>query len=235
MSEWAMKRFWTEVTVEVEADGFSIRLDGRMVRTPAKSQLIAPNKAVAERVAREWEAQNDQVDTTTMPWTRTVNAAIDKVAVQRTEVEAHLASYADTDLLCYRAEGPETLQLRQSEAWDPILDWLSKEFGVSLAVTQGVMPVSQTPAHLATLAATMGPMSHLQLTGFHDLVTLTGSFSLGLATAHNLKSAPELWAASRVDETWQIEQWGEDEEAKESEEHKKNAFLHAREVYLAGV
>ena len=231
MSEWAMKRFWTDVSVEAERDGFTIRLDGRPVRTPAKRHLIAPSEAVAQKIAAEWRAQKEVVDTTTMPWTRTTNAAIDKVALQRAEVTAHLASYASTDLLCYRAEGPSSLIERQNETWAPILDWVASEFGVTLQVTQGVMPVDQSPTALRGLAETMEQMSDFQLTGYHDLVTLTGSFLLGLATMHEVRPAEDIWSASRVDEDWQVEQWGEDDEAKEHAETKKAAFLHAAEVF----
>ena len=234
MSEWAMKRFWTEVSVQPETGGVAVRLDGRPVRTPAKALLLAPNQAVAEKIAQEWDAQEKTVDPNTMPWTRTTNAAIDKVAVQRPEVTEHLASYAGTDLLCYRADGPASLVARQCETWDPIIERLQSEFGVKLNVTQGVMPVEQNCDDLSRLTSAMGDMTDFQLAGFHDLVTLSGSFALGLAVTRNWATPDQLWAASRLDESWQIEQWGEDEEASEAAQIKKVAFLHATEVYHLG-
>lgn len=234
MSEWAMKRFWAEVSVEREGADFAIKLDGRTVKTPAKRTLKVPSEAMAKHIAREWEAQQEKVDPRSMPWTRSANAAIDKVAVQRAGVRDHLADYAGSDLLCYRAEGPDSLVRRQQTAWDPILDWVSTRFDVRLVTTAGVMPVDQPPDSVARLAGAMEQMSDIQLTGFYDLVTLSGSFSIALATAHQFQSSPKLWAASRVDEEWQIEQWGKDEEASEAAELKKQAFLHATEVYRAG-
>ena len=233
MSEWSMKRFWTEVSVEEEAGGFAVKLDGRLVRTPAKRALIVPGQTMAENIAAEWDAQSEGVRPETMPWTRSANAALDKVATQRAEVETHLAGYAATDLLCYRAEGPEGLVALQAETWDPVLDWMESRFGVRLATTAGVMPVEQASADLAVLAKTMEPMTDFQLTGFHDLVTLSGSFGLALAAADREWSAEHLWSASRLDEEWQIRQWGEDEEASSVAALKKQAFLHATEVYLA--
>lgn len=233
MSEWSMKRFWTEVTIEDQAGGFTVRLDGRAVKTPAKRALIVPSRSMAEHIAAEWDAQEGGVAPESMPWTRSANAAIDKVATERADVEAHLAGYAATDLLCYRAEGPETLIGRQHAAWDPVLDWLDQKFGARLKTTSGVMPVAQSKSDIARLAAAMRPMSDFQLTGFYDLVTLSGSFGLALAAANGFQPVAEIWAASRLDEDWQIEQWGEDEEAKEVAALKKCAFLHATEVYLA--
>ncbi len=233
MSEWAMKRFWSETTVAQGASGFEIRLDDRPVKTPAKRLLAVPTEAVAVRIAAEWGAQEKTVDPMTMPWTRSANAAIDKVATQREEVARHLADYAASDLLCYRAEGPEALVARQAEAWDPFLDWVSDTFGARLKVTAGVMPVTQEPTDLERLAARMRGMSAFQLTGFNDLVTLTGSFVLGLAAAEKRDDPKALWARSRIDETWQIEQWGEDEEAVEAAEIKRIAFFHAADFFHA--
>ena len=233
MSEWALKRFWTEVAVEAEAGGFTIRLDARPVRTPAKRALVVPTEVMADRIAEEWDAQTDAVDPKSMPWTRSANAAIDKVSVQRDEVKTYLGGYADTDLLLYRAEGPEGLIARQRAGWDPVLDWIATRYGVQLVQTEGVMPVSQAPEALAQLTQTMDNMSDFQITGFHDLVTLSGSFSLALATVEERHEPAAIWALSRIDEAWQIEQWGEDDEANEVAEIKKSAFLHAAEFFRA--
>ncbi len=227
MSEWKRRRFWNAVSVEAVAEGFSIRLDGRPARTPAKRALVLPTRAFAGRVAAEWEAQEEQVDPETMPWTRSANAAIDRVAKRRREVMDHLAGYAVTDLLSYRAAAPAELVLRQRKAWDPLLDWLAFRHGVRLEVTQGVMPVPQDAACVSRLARCMEPMSSFHLAGFHDLVTLSGSFVIALAVSDGAFPASDLWSASRLDEIWQSEQWGEDFEAAGEAERKMQAFLHA--------
>ena len=132
MSEWAMKRFWTAVSVSPEGEGFAVKLDNRSVKTPAKRALVLPTQAVADCVASEWEAQVETVDPASMPWTRSANAAIDKVATQRAEVIAHLADYAGSDLLCYRAEGPDSLVARQARAWGGLLDWAQADLPQAL-------------------------------------------------------------------------------------------------------
>ncbi len=235
MSEWGPKRFWSTVSVEACPEGFSVRLDDRPVRTPAKRAFVLPTQAIAGRVAAEWDAQEEQVDPATMPWTRSANAAIDKVATQRREVMDHLAGYAGTDLLSYRAAGPVELVLRQRETWDPLLDWLASRHGVRFEVTRGVMPVEQDPACVSRLAQGMESMSSFQLTGFQELVTLSGSFVIALAVADGAFPVQDLWSASRLDESWQAEQWGEDVEAVEESVRKMRAFLHAAELFrLAG-
>lgn len=233
MSEWSMKRFWSQTGYSAHGGGYQITLDDRPVRTPAKSLLVVPSEAIATHIAAEWDAQEDAVDPTTMPWTRSSNAAIDKVAVQRGEVAAHLAEYAGTDLLCYRADGPESLIERQQVSWDPVLRWASETHGIQLSVTAGIMPVVQSEEVTAQTHDAMSRMSDFQLTGFYDLVTLSGSFLLALAVTENYLPAEAVWGLSRLDDEWQIEQWGEDEEAREMTEIKRSAFLHAAVFFQA--
>lgn len=231
MSEWSPRRFYKTATVQPEGDGFSVRLDDRPIRTPGKRPLILPTEVMARRVADEWLAQEARIDPRTMPWTRSANSALDKVAPQRAEVMAHLIGYAGTDLVCYRAEGPPSLTERQRAGWDPILDWVTQRYDVRLRVTVGVMPVEQDGDVLPRLFRTMDPMSDFHLMGFHELVTLSGSFVLALAAIESLQTAGDLWEISRIDEVWQAEQWGEDEEAAEAAGIKRASFMHGFEFF----
>lgn len=233
MSEWKLKRFWKAAGADTDPGevGYRVLLDGRPVRTPAKALLAAPTRAMALAIAAEWDAQEAEIDPTTMPMTRAANAAIDKVAVQRAEVADMLAAYGDSDLLCYRAEAPEELVARQAEAWDPALDWAAAELGARLEVFVGVIHAPQPPEALARLAREVHGLTAFQLAAFHDLVSLSGSLVLGLAAARGWREADALWAMSRIDETWQEEQWGYDEEAAEAAEVKARAFLDAKRFF----
>lgn len=231
MSGWTAKRFWTETRVEEVDGGFTIRLDGRPVKTPAKILLIVPTRAMADQIAAEWDAQQGKIDPRTMPWTRSANAALDKVATQFTEVAGLLAAYGDTDLLCYRADGPEELARRQTEGWDPLLAWSAATLKAPLNATVGVMHREQPAESLARLTARIGQMTAFQLTGFHDLVAISGSLVLALAVADQRLPAEEAWRLSRLDEHWQAEVWGRDEEAEMLEAARHEGFLHAERFY----
>ncbi len=231
MSEWKAKRFWKEAAVDETAEGFGISLDGRPVKTPAKRSLIAPTRHFAERIANEWNAQGEVIDPGAMPFTRSANAALDKVAVQHDEVADMLAAYGDSDLLCYRAEYPERLVARQSAQWDPILDWAAGVFGTRLQTRAGVMHVPQEPEALARLTEKTRKMSAFELAGFHDLVSLSGSLILGFAATHDFLSPKAIWDISRLDEIWQAEEWGSDEEAEAAAAVKEAAFVHAKQVF----
>lgn len=213
MSAWKPRRFWKIASPAPVDAGWTVRLDDRPVKTPAKALLVVPTEAMAQAIAAEWDAQEREVRPETMPVTRAANSALDKVATQYDEVAAMLAAYAGSDLLCYRATGPEPLVARQSQAWDPLLAWARDALGLFLTVTSGVMPVAQAPdvvPRATALAAGLGPF---RLAAFHDLVAISGSFILAMAVIRGQLSVADAWAMSRIDELWQIEEWGEDDEA----------------------
>ncbi|MDW4549765.1 ATP12 family protein [Defluviimonas sp. D31] len=231
MSGWKAKRFWKTVVVVESDGGFGVTLDARPVRTPAKSPMALPTRAMAEAIAAEWEAVEKEVDPRRMPVTRGANAAIDKVAPQFDEVAELIAAYGGTDLLCYRAEAPEALAEAQAAAWDPLLDWAAHEYGARLNVTRGVVPVAQPAESLERLAAAVHSVSPFELTALHDLVSLSGSLVLGLAATRAEFDPETLWRQSRFDEDWQAEQWGEDEEAVAAARLKRDDFLFARHFW----
>jgi chaperone required for assembly of F1-ATPase len=231
MSNWAAKRFWKAATVTEAEGGFGVALDGRAVKTPAKAPLIVPSRALAEAIAAEWDAQVAKIDPTTMPVTRGANAAIDKVRTQHAEVAALIAEYGGTDLLCYRAEAPEALIARQAAAWDPLLDWAEAALGARLIVTQGVVPVEQPCAAMAALTARVAALDEFELAALHDLVGITGSLVLGLAVALGRLDAATAWDLARIDENWQIEHWGADDEAEEQAALKCAALLAAERFW----
>lgn len=231
MSGWAQKRFWKEVAVAETAEGFAVELDGRRVKTPAKAPLAVPTRAMAEAIAAEWDAQTESVDPNSMPCTRSANAAIDKVTHQHSEVAAMLSEYGDSDLLCYRAGSPVELAARQAAEWDPVLDWAEAHLGARLELRIGVLPQPQHADALAVLAEKTRSMTSFQLAAFHDLVGISGSLILGFAAAYGWRSADEIWQLSRLDERWQEEQWGEDEDAQAAAEVKRQEFLHAKRFY----
>lgn len=231
MSEWKQKRFWKEASSAEEDAGFAVLLDGRKVKTPAKAPLIVPTRAMADAIAAEWDAQDEHVNPTTMPCTKSANAAIDKVAHQHGEVADMLAEYGDSDLLCYRADSPAELAKRQAEAWDPALKWAAEVLNAQLAPREGILHAAQDAAALAQLRAKTHAFTNFELAAFHDLVSMSGSLVLGFAAAFDWKPADEIWELSRLDEKWQEEQWGSDEEATEVATLKQGEFLHAKRFF----
>lgn len=233
MSGWAAKRFWKETSVGEADGGFQVLLDGRAVKTPAKSPLIVPSRALADAMATEWDAQEDAVNPNTMPVTRMSNSAIDKVSVQHAAVADMLAAYGDSDLLCYRATDPRELVERQAEKWDPILDWAVDSLDVRLKPVAGVMHQAQDKHSVRKLTDLVHGFSPFQLTAFHDLVSMSGSLILSFAITQRRLNADAAWQLSRLDELWQEEFWGKDEEAQEMVDRKGKDFALAAWFFAA--
>lgn len=231
MSSWAPKRFWKQAEAVAADTGFTVSLDGRALKTPAKTAFWVPSLALAQEVAAEWQAQDEKIRPETMPFTRTANSALDKVAPQFDAVADMLANYGGTDLLCYRAQAPQELVARQAAVWDPLLGWTASHFGAQLTPTTGVMPIDQPATSLATLSQAVRALTPFQLAAFHDLVAISGSLVLALAIIHGHLSPEAAFAASRLDEHWQADLWGRDDEAAESEAFKRQSLLHAARFF----
>ena len=222
-----MKRFWTDVSVEQDGEGWSIRLDGRPVRTPARAPLIVPNQALAEAIAEEWRSVEGEIDPRAMPLTGLANAAIDRVAPDRQTFAQGLARYAEADLACYRADNPRELVERQALAWDALLGWARRRFDVDFATTAGVTHVDQPSATVERLGHAVAALDAFRLAGLSPLVTIGGSLVAALAVLEKAMTAEEAWDAVSVDDRWQVEQWGADAEAEAAIENRRRDFLAA--------
>ncbi len=231
MSEWKARRFWKTALVRPVETGFEIFLDDRPLRTPGKQPLVLPVEGLARAVAQEWDAQEDVIDLNSMPLTRAANSAIEKVMPQFAAVADMLAEYGGTDLLSYRADQPAELVHRQAEAWDPLVDWAARDLRAPLRITHGVIPIAQDPQVLARLRRHLDDLDPLGLTALHDLVTLPGSLILGLAVVRDRIDAAEAFRLSRIDEDFQIERWGQDEEAQAAAESRRTAMLNAERLW----
>ena len=218
------RRFYTDVTVEPRAEGHVVLLDGRAVKTPGKLTLALPHGALAEAVADEWRAQEEVIDPGVMHLTRIVNSGIEAVPAKHAEVADAIAAYAGTDLLCYRADGPERLVERQQAHWGPVLAWAEQELGARFVLVEGIMPADQPQEALAAVRAAVGRFGALELAALYTVTTLTGSVVLALALAAGRIDADEAWAAAYVDEDWNAELWGQDAEAMRLREKKRAEF-----------
>lgn len=201
-----MKRFWKVVTVAADA----ILLDGRPVRTPARAPLVLPTTALAEAVADEWRAVGDKVDPRAMPLTGFANAAIDKVAPDKQAFAAGLASYSETDLLCYRAENPPELTARQREIWDPLLDWAQARYDIAFVATAGIVHKAQPPETLARLSSAIAARTAFELAALSPVITIGGSLVVALMLAEGALTPDVAFDATHLDELWQAELWGEE-------------------------
>lgn len=219
-----MKRFYGQATV---GDGGSILLDGRPVRTPERALLALPSPSLANAVAEEWATQGETIDLQTMPLNGLANAAIDRVAPDPATFAAPLAAYAETDLLCYRADAPPELVAAEAAAWDPLLDWARHRYDVHFEIATGIIHRPQPAETIARLGEALRARDAFALAAMHPLVTIGGSLVVALAVAEGAISPEAAFDAAHLDEIWQAAQWGEDWLATQTREARKREFLSA--------
>ena len=222
-----MRRFWKVVGVQETDGGWGISLDGKPIRTPARSLLEVPTRALAEAIAGEWRGVGETVDPRVMPMTGTANAAIDRVKPDRQAFAGGLGRYAEADLACYRSDWPPELVERQAESWDPLLAWARRRYDVDFATTSGLMHVPQPPATVEQLAHAVGALDAFRLAALSPLVTIGGSLIAALAVVEKAITPEQAWDAVSLDERWQLEQWGSDPEAKLALDNRERDYMSA--------
>ena len=210
-----MRRFYQKTEPAKRAGGYAITLDGKPIKTPGKRDLLVPSEALAAAVAEEWNAQETEVRAAAMPLTRLATTTVDRVATQRDAIIRQTANYAATDLVCYRAAHPPALAARQQAVWQPLIDWAALRYDAPLVVTTGVIPKSQSAESLRAFAAAVAEHDNFTLTALHVATAACGSLIIGLALIEGHLDAGGAFAVSQLDESFQIEAWGEDAEQAE--------------------
>lgn len=208
-----MKRFYKTAGVVEAETGFAVTLDDKPMRTPNKARLIVPTRALAEAIAAEWQSQGETVRVSELYMTRLANTAIDRVSALRDETVATIVAYGRTDLLCHRVNSPFELAEQQRLVWQPLLDWLAHAYDAPLAVTTDIFPTAQPPASIEALRAAVGGLDTPRLTVLAEATGLTGSIVLGLALIDGRVTPDAAFEAAQLEETFQMERWGEDAEA----------------------
>lgn len=222
-----MKRFWAKADVVEHESGWSVELDGKPLRTPAREPLKVPTRALAEAIAEEWDNVDGEIDPRAMPLTGLANAAVDRVQPDKASFAAGLARYAEADLACYRAEGPQGLIDRQTKEWDALLAWGQRRFDVDFRTTGGIVHVAQPPATIDRLTHAVSMLDPFRLAGLSPLITIGGSLLAALGVLEGAFTAEQAWNAVSVDDRWQLEQWGSDAEAEAALEARRRDFLAA--------
>jgi len=210
MTQRTIARFYKDVSTAAEGDGYAVLLDGKPVKTPGRAAFVLPTSAFAEAVADEWRAQREQIDPVSMPLTGLVHAALDLVPHHRGKVIGHVQGFGRSDLLCYRAEAPSELALRQARLWDPWLVWVAEAHGVRLQTGTGVAFIEQPVDSGLALEKLVCALDDFQLAALDRAASLTGSIVLGLAMLDGRLRATDAFAAAHVDEEYQAETWGRD-------------------------
>lgn len=210
-----MKRFYKQAGISERDGEFTVQLDGKDIKTPEKSMCIMPNRLMAVAVAKEWNDQKEDVNPASMPITKLVNTAIDKVGGRREALINELIGFAGSDQVCYRADQPDELVIQQQEMWGPLLENLKNFHDIDLKITTGVMFEEQDPLQMVKIKTIIEAIEVFELTAFYGMTTVTGSVTIGLNLFEDRISLEQAWNAGHLDENFQTSKWGSDEDAEE--------------------
>ena len=224
-----MKRFYKSVGVTPSDGGWQVTLDGRGLKTVRGAAQLVPNEAFARRLAREWDSQGEKLDPASFPWRDMTDYAIDQVTKFAPDIAEKLVPFADTDTLLYRAHPDEALYTRQQEVWEPILTAFETREGVAFKRVCGIMHVSQSEETLAAMRQRVAALPAFALTALEAMTNLASSLTIGLSALESDADPDALWQAASLEEEWQAEEWGRDEEAEERRARRAADFGRAFE------
>ncbi|MEW9854173.1 ATP12 family chaperone protein [Novosphingobium sp. M1R2S20] len=228
-----MKRFYKSVSVAQDDGGWRVQLDGRGIKTAGGAVQSVPARKLADALAAEWAAQGEQIDPASFPLRDLTDYAIDSIASGREDPVEGLLRYAETDTLCYRADPDEPLHRRQIEVWEPLLTQAEARFDVRFVRASGIVHRPQPEATLETLRTQLQALGPFHLAAMRMLASLSASLTIALLAIEPEADIPSLWHAANLEEEWQAELWGRDEEAEARRQERFDAFaLAARFVDL---
>ncbi len=232
MTDEAPRRFYKAASVAPAEGGFAVLLDGRRLRTPAKVQFVMPTRALAEACAAEWNGQGESILAETMPITRLCNVALDYAPGARAELARHISKFGETDLVCHRADRPPALVARQAAAWDPLLAW-AEAIGAPLNAAPGILALAQPASSLEALARRAAALDDFRLIGLAHGAGLAGSALIAFALAEGRMSGQAAFVAAALDDLYQLETWGEDDEARQRLNNQAAEFAALEQFFAA--
>lgn len=222
-----MKRFFKEVSVDQHDNMYVVLLDGKKIKTPEKSLCLMPTAEMAEAIADEWNAQEEDVDPNSMPLTKLINTSIDRVEKRRDDLIEELVKFAGADQVCYRADYPPELVALQNKIWNPLLSLMKETYGTSLRVVTGVIFTEQDAQEVSKIRKLIEEVESFKLMALYTMITVTGSVTVGFSLFKGHLGLNEAWEAGQLDENFQISQWGSDEEAEQRQQNLRSELENA--------
>ncbi len=237
-----IRRFYNDVTLAqvsgAEVPGaWQVLLDGRGVKTVGGAAQIAPTHSLGEALAAEWRLQGDTIDPASLPLRDLTDYAIDVVAADPATIVQGMVSYGETDTLCYRADPGEPLHAHQLAVWEPLLTRFEAAHNIAFVRVSGILHRDQPPETLAVLRARLLTLDPFTLAAAETMTTLAASLVIALTALDAsgeddpLTQSQAAWQAAWqtvcLEEEWQAELWGRDEDAEHRRARRESDFLRA--------
>ncbi|MCF6199676.1 MAG: ATPase [Hyphomicrobiaceae bacterium] len=220
-----VKRFYKRVEIVGDENGYEIELDGRAIKSPGREVLVLPHQSLASELAEEWRRQEEFIDLASMPVMRFAGRVHDNILPKIQSARTEILKFAHSDLLCYRAEQPEPLVERQAKLWDPVLERFVREGNIRFKVSSGILWIDQEAGDMERFASLLEHFDGYVLGALLEVTSLSGSAILALALGKGWLAPAKVWELCHIDEDFQAEQWGKDEDAEQARKYRYGDFL----------
>ncbi|CAJ2669703.1 ATP synthase mitochondrial F1 complex assembly factor 2 [Trifolium pratense] len=209
------KRFYKDVKTR-EADdgnGWTVMLDYRTLKTPAKRPLKLPTLSLAKAIAAEWEYQQiDGIRPFTMPLMRLACTAMERVPVTRPKIIENLVKKFNQDLVFCRAPDDDELTSlvrdRQIEKIDPMLRWLESEFGFKPVVYSSFFGGKQEDGLVMAIENRLKKTDDCELAAIDAIAASAQSLTIAIALVQGKLQIEEAIELIRLEEDLQVDRWG---------------------------
>ncbi len=124
-----------------------------------------------------------------------------------------IASFLNTDLMCYRAEKNSELEKIQKKIWDPLINFVESKYAFTFYTTSGVIPINQESSNREKLIKILSKLDRHQLTTFYYITNFSNSNIITLNFLANNINSKNTWKAMSIEEEYNLKKWGKDKEA----------------------
>lgn len=135
-----------------------------------------------------------------------------EIGKDREEVIDRLVRFALTDMMLFWGQN-EDLVKRQEKIWGPLLEWANEEINTKFIRTQSLDVPEQEKTSGYRLKAFLEKLSDKELAAFYVAALNMKSVLLAAALVKGRIDAKQAFEAAYLEELWQAENWGVEEEA----------------------
>ena len=226
--DFKAKKFWRIVSLNKENNLGVIFLDDKELKSPRGNKLNLPY-SLSKKVFNEWNEVQEEIKPSLMPFYSYSVTAVDRIMNQKNDVFETLRNILSMDMILYRSGNNSDLSKLQEKEWQPLVKWLDVKFNCKLTINYELKPLNQKETELLKCANLIKELDHFSLSGFSHLVSISGSFILGLSFYFKKINSNKLYELALIEELFQSNKWGSDDFANERRANIKKEITEACE------
>ena len=206
------EKYWKNVWKEEQNNNlFLIYLDENCLKSDQGNNIKVPAR-LADEIVREWNTDGKINSIKNSFFTKFCFSVIDMNKKDRESALSQLIAYGNCDPICYIADEPKKLHIKQKKLYDPLIDWAQKALSIKLNTGAGLLFIEQPLPNSGNIKKFLEELDNFHLTIIHELTKTLGSLFTSLALHNNIISSELAWEVANVEDNFRIDVWGEVEE-----------------------